>query len=162
MANEEEEFDLSGIHPLVKYGLAVLLILGLIDSFLSGRFLIGIIAAGISWFFSGPQCAKWAKKENHSQTWAFFIGVIFSLLGVLVYWLYIRRFLSLILGGVSAILISIFFLILITITKLPVIFPNISQYSDRYGILGSLIWFALWFIFGVVITYLIRSQKITP
>jgi hypothetical protein len=153
MVNEvEEKFDISGVHPWVKYGLALLLIFALIDSFLSERY-INIIPIGIAWFFAGPQCVKWARKEKHNLTWAFFIGVMFNLVGVLAYWLHIKRLSYPILGGVAAILLSSVALILITILKLPVILPILQSYSDHYGIMGSLIWFVIWFIAGFIIVY---------
>lgn len=56
----EGQFDTSKVNSLVKYGLAILLIAALIDSLLSGSSAFGIISVALSWFYSGPQCVKWA------------------------------------------------------------------------------------------------------
>jgi len=91
MANDVEgKFDPSGVHPWVKYGLPILTIPIIIESFVSGGNLIGIVALAIAFFFAGPQCVKWAKEGKLNQTWAYFIGVIFILLGVLIYWIYFK------------------------------------------------------------------------
>ena len=153
MVNEiEGNFDISGVHPWVKYGLAILLIIIAIVSFYSSGY-INIIALGIGWFYSGPQCVKWARKEKYNLSWAFFIGVMFNLVGVLAYWLHIKRLSYPILGGVAAILLSSAALILITILNVPVILPILQSNSDHYGVMGSLIWFGTWFIAGFIIVY---------
>jgi hypothetical protein len=91
MVNEVEgKFDTSSVHPWVKYGLAIFSILIFLDNILSGGTLISVIALGIGWFFAGPQCVKWAQQGKHNQTWAFFIGVMFNLVGLLVYWIFFK------------------------------------------------------------------------
>ncbi|WP_321505665.1 hypothetical protein [uncultured Methanoregula sp.] len=86
----EENFDISGVHPWLKYGLAILIVLALIGNLLSGNVLIGIVVLAIAWFFSGPQCVKLAKRYGRSQNWAFLIGILFNLVGVFFYWIYTK------------------------------------------------------------------------
>ena len=162
MVNEiEGKFDISGVHPWVKYGLAILLILAAIESTISTGYL-NIIALGIAWFYAGPQCVKWAQQENHNQTWAFIIGVVFNLVGVFAYWLYKKRLSLCILGGIMAIILSIMVLILVTATKLPIIFPILQSYLDNYGFVGYLLWFIVWFIAGFIVVYSYnKSEKET-
>jgi len=154
MANEiKDKFDTSGVHPWVKYGLAILLIIVAIDNLLSGSYLLAIIPIAISWFYSGPQCVKWAQEGRHNQTWAFFIGVVFNLVGVLLYWLFIKRLHYPIIGGIVAILLSVVALILITIIQLPIIYPALESSSQSGGIVFSLIFFSIVFIVGAIIAY---------
>jgi cobalamin synthase len=51
--------------------------------------ILGIITIAI-WFACGNQCVTWATKLKKSQNWAFFIGYVFGLLGLLVYWIFNR------------------------------------------------------------------------
>lgn len=38
----------------------------------------------------GSKCSKWAREINKSMNWAYAIGFLFSLLGLLVYFIYYK------------------------------------------------------------------------
>lgn len=44
------------------------------------------------WFFVAKWCLDTAWEHHRSPTWAFFIGVMFSLLGLFVYWIFVKIF----------------------------------------------------------------------
>ena len=48
---------------------------------------IPLIRAAIG-FACGYQCSFWAKKIDKSMNWAFVIGYMFNLIGLLIYFLY--------------------------------------------------------------------------
>ena len=154
----EGQFDTSKVNSLVKYGLTILLIIALIDSFLSGSYVFGIVSVALSWFYSGPQCVKWAQQYGHNQTWAFFIGIVFNLFGVLAYWLFIKRLHIPIIGGFVAVLLLVIFLIVITLIRLPVIYPTIDSYSKNSGVVGAFALFIVVFIIGCVIGYYYKQR----
>jgi len=145
------QFDTSKVNPIVKYGIGLLLIIGLIDAILSGSYAFGIIATGIAWFYSAPQCVKWAQLRNGNQSWAFLIGGLFNLFGVLAYWLYIKRLHIPIIGGFLTLLIFVIFLIMITIIQLPLVYPAMDTYSKSTGAMGAFALFIVVFIVGCII-----------
>lgn len=66
---------------IIIFGLYTILELGLIW---------GIIAFGI-WIACSNKCVEWSTKINKNKNFAFFIGLILGLLGLLGYWIYCRK-----------------------------------------------------------------------
>lgn len=61
----------------------VIAIMVAIDSPLSA-----IIMSLIAWYWFAPYLAKFAKRHNRDPTWAFLIGALFAILGIVIYWIY--------------------------------------------------------------------------
>jgi hypothetical protein len=84
-------YDFTGVHPVVLYGLAILSIILAISDYLlvgsSGMFIVGNL---LPWCLSAPYCMRWARLGKLNVTWAFAIGIIFNLLGLVAYWLYYK------------------------------------------------------------------------
>lgn len=47
-----------------------------------------IIASLAGWYWWAPYLAKYAVIHNKNPTWAFFIGAIFGIIGIIVYWIW--------------------------------------------------------------------------
>jgi hypothetical protein len=101
MATNEDE---TGVNPKLKFVLGLLIIIWfLIDIVLPlffapdpttagreiGRKFWGWLGTACAWFWFAPYLVGIAKENNRNQNWAFGIGVIFSVLGVISYWIYI-------------------------------------------------------------------------
>jgi len=91
MADIFARYDFTGVHPAVLYGLGILCVILAIGDFLvagsTSGFIIGDL---IPWCLSAPYCMRWARLGKLNVTWAFAIGIIFNLLGLVVYWIYYR------------------------------------------------------------------------
>ncbi len=70
------------------YVMYVLFGLGLIGSYPNEiiELIIILIISG----FSAYKCSEWAKQINKNQNYAFLIGLLFMLGGLLTYWIYFK------------------------------------------------------------------------
>lgn len=55
-----------------------------------GEFDYVSLLAGIIAILSARQCFKWSRKINGKGYWAYFTGLLFSLFGLLAYYLYYK------------------------------------------------------------------------
>jgi hypothetical protein len=85
----EEKYDPEmGVNLTVKNYIAVIIwILSILELFTNPLF--AIISALAGWYWWAPYLAKYAKQHNKNPTWAFFIGAMFGIPGILVYWIYV-------------------------------------------------------------------------
>jgi len=60
---------------------------------LSTTYEVGFLATiifTIIWFFCANKCVEFSNRINKSNNWAFFIGFVFGLIGLLGYWIYYK------------------------------------------------------------------------
>ena len=77
----------TGVNLQTKNYIAVIIwILSILELFTNPVYAIGSALGG--WYWWAPYLAKYAKRHNKNPTWAFFIGVMFGIPGILVYWLW--------------------------------------------------------------------------
>ncbi len=77
-------------HQVPFWAKIILLALYILSILGSGFDFFGpLIAAVIGWSCAN-KCAGWAHKINKNNTVAFFIGGVFNLIGLLIYWLYYK------------------------------------------------------------------------
>jgi len=74
----------------LRIGSYVIIGLSVLDSILHGETGISYIISGIIGIWCGGKCASWAVKIKKSPNWAYVIGFILGLVGLLIYYIYYK------------------------------------------------------------------------
>jgi hypothetical protein len=70
----------------VTYCIVALCAIGILsDPYIIIQTIVGLV---VGYFFAGPYCWQIAYKKGRSTNFAFLFGFVFSLIGLLFYWLY--------------------------------------------------------------------------
>lgn len=83
----KKEIEQNDYH-LPTWAWIIVIVIGIL--YIVGGSLVGLIFLVID-IIIGFKCMDWASQIKADKTWAFFVGFLFGLIGMLIYWNYYKK-----------------------------------------------------------------------